>query len=170
MTDQTIEPINETSTVLLCTVTEAATRLNVSSEEIRRRIRQGTLNAKKSRVNGRQAYVVELEVNDQVPSTTITAQLALIASKDAHLHDLQAVIASQQANYAAMLATLEERHRDDLKAAKADADRVRKIVTDELIEAHQRDLDRAEDRHRAEIDRLTPPPARPGWFDWLLGR
>ena len=170
MTDQQVEPINAVPTVIFCTVTEAATRLNVSSEEIRRRIRQGTINAKKSKVNGRQAYIVELEITDQVPSTTITAQLALIASKDAHLHDLQSVVASQQANYAAMLAKIEERHCADLEAAKTDAEQVRKLVIDELIEAHQRDIERTEARHRAEIDRLTPPAARRGWWDRLLGR
>jgi hypothetical protein len=174
--DQAIPP-----PTIACTVSEAATRLNVSSEEVRRRIRRGDLKAELSKVNGKSAYIVEVPVDSVSPTTPITTSIVLYESLQRHVADLQSVIVSNRESHEHMMTKIEERHRAELEAAKTDADRVRKLVMHELIEAHQAqidrlealrrdDLDRAEARHRAEIERSTPPAARRGWFDWLLGR
>ena len=163
--DQAIPP-----PTIACTVPEAATRLNVSSEEVRRRIRKGDLKAELSKVNGKSAYIVEVPVDSVSPTTPITTSIVLYESLQRHVADLQSVIVSNRESHEHMMTKLEERHRAELETAKADGERVRKLVMHELIEAHQRDLDRAEARHRAEIDRLTPPAPRRGWWDRFLGR
>jgi hypothetical protein len=157
---------------IACTVPEAATRLNVSSEEVRRRIRRGNLRAQLTKVNGKSAYIVEVPVESVSPTTPITTSIVLYESLQRHVADLQSVIVSNRESHEHMMTKMEERHRADLEAAKADGERHASAILDALKEAHHKELDRAETRHRDEIDRLTAPapPPRRGWFDWLLGR
>ena len=166
---------------IACTVPEAATRLNVSSEEIRRRIRRGDLKAQLTKVNGKSAYIVEVPIESVSPTTPITTSIVLYESLQRHVADLQSVIVSNRESHEHMMTKMEERHHAELEAAKADAQRTTDAILDAIKEAHEAQIDRAETlrrddlerteaRHRAEIDRLTPPVARRGWWDRFLGR
>jgi len=158
--DQDVAP-----SVLLCSVSEAAVRLGVSGETIRRQISNGQLKGTMGTLNGRRAYIVELPIATAVTATTTGTQIALNDALNRDILHLEAQIAD-----------IKQRHQDELDRMERQHRAIMDTMADTIRRAHTAELERLKADYAERKSATLPvnveqqPPARRGWFDWLLGR
>lgn len=133
-------------TTTRCTVPEAAARLGISPETVRRQIRAKRLQDHRGVRDGRSVYLVDVPTADVEPRDTARASIALVDHLQGTAVDLRSRLDSLAHEYREHLARIEDARIREVEAERR--------IAQALANAHRDEIDRMQSAHAAEISRM----------------